>query len=474
MHEGRPSLHLTPPSGWMNDPNGMCFVDGRLHMTYQHNPDAPEWGRMSWGHAVSSDLLHWEHLPVALAPGDDDAAPDAFGCWSGCIVDDPHLARLFYTGVRLDGDRRVATICLATSTDPDRQTWAKDPRGPLIDAPPDGIVPDLFRDPFVWHEDGEWQMVVGAGTTEGRATVLLYRSPDLERWRFVGPLLTSDDVERFGEGHAPMWECPQIVQVGERHLLIVSVVDPSPVIRPSHVTAFVGRLVDGRFAVEGSAYPAIGPDLYAPAVVRTPDGRWMLFGWIPEDPPGPGTDRVWAGALSFPRIVSIADDGRVTLGLAREVAQARGRGTATGPHELSPGGAVRPKVPEGPFELSLDIRPGEGAEIRISLHDTDPSDPLARVSYLERDRQVVIARRGIVSVAGRSSMATATVPLDHDGAVHVRVLVDGTILELEVNGETMGTARLASHRPGDRHIVIGTEAGEAVVARLEVWPLGDP
>lgn len=467
MHDERPRLHLTPPAGWMNDPNGMFSVDGQLHVTYQYHPDAPEWGRMSWGHAASRDLLHWEHLPVALTPG--DTGPDTFGCWSGCIVDVRPEARLLYTAVRLEGETRVATICQARSTD--RANWVKDPSGPLIAGPPDGIVADLFRDPFVWREDGEWHMVVGGGTPDGRGAVLLYRSPDLDAWRYVGIILSSDQVDHISDGHAPMWECPQLLRFDDRSVLIVSVVDRAPSIRPSHVVAFVGRLEDGRFVVEDGRRFAMGPDFYAPAATRTADGRWMLFGWVPEDPPGAATDRTWAGALTFPRIVSITCDGSIGLALANEVAAARGTRTDGGRQTVSANaGPLRPQLPVGPFEVDVGLTPGPGADIRISLHDADPVDPLALVSYQEHDHQLVIARRGIVSVAGRSSLSAEMVPPGPDGAIHLRILVDGSILELEANGDTMGTLRLAGHRAGDRHVRISADAGESVVD-LAIWAL---
>jgi beta-fructofuranosidase len=472
MHDERPRLHLTPPTGWMNDPNGMCFANGMLHMTYQYNPDAPEWGRMSWGHAETRDLLRWEHLPIALAPGHD--GPDSFGCWSGCIVDDGSGARLFYTGVRLDGEERIATICQATSTDPMRLDWVKDRRGPVIGGPPGGVDPERFRDPFVWREDDGWCMVVGGATLDDRGVVLLYRSQDLDQWHLVGPILTSDQVDHFPDGSALMWECPQVLRFDDRYVLIVSVIDRAPAIRPSHVVAFEGRLTDDRFVVDGGRRLAMGPDFYAPAAVRTPDARWLLFGWVPEDPPGPGTDRTWAGSLSFPRIVSLAGDGRISLALADEVTAARRDGSSRGARHVA---AHEPPFtfapPKGAFELALELRPGPGSEIRVELHDADPVDPLARVSYHEHDRQLVIARRGIVSVAGRSSMSAETVELDAVGAVHLRILVDGSVLELEANGDTMGTVRLASHRPAARSIAIVAATGEARIETLEVWPLGD-
>ena len=93
----RHEYHLTPPSGWMNDPNGFCHFGGRYHLFYQHYPKAPRWGRMRWGHAVSDDLVRWERLPIALKP--DGFWDCALGCFSGSAVVQDDGMRLFYTGV---------------------------------------------------------------------------------------------------------------------------------------------------------------------------------------------------------------------------------------------------------------------------------------------------------------------------------------------------------------------------------------
>ena len=92
----RPRVHLTPEAGWLNDPHGLHFIDGAYHLFFQHVPDSTDWrSGISWGHAVSTDLLHWETQPVALAPGDGDE-----GCWSGCaVIDDDGRPVLFYTSV---------------------------------------------------------------------------------------------------------------------------------------------------------------------------------------------------------------------------------------------------------------------------------------------------------------------------------------------------------------------------------------
>ena len=125
----RPVTHFLPPANWMNDPNGLIRWAGRYHLFYQHNPNAPVWGHIHWGHAVSDDLMHWRDLPLALAP--TPGSYDADGCWSGCTVDDGGTPTLVYTARR----GRRESICLARGG-PDLVDWTKTPDNPVIPGPP--------------------------------------------------------------------------------------------------------------------------------------------------------------------------------------------------------------------------------------------------------------------------------------------------------------------------------------------------
>src|SRR5437879_3121641 len=127
----RPQFHLLPAKNWMNDPNGPIFWNGMYHMVFQYNPNAAVWGDMHWAHAVSPDMIHWRHLPIALAPTPGWA--DADGCFTGSAVDDRGTASIVYTGVRSstpetatlrDGTHTFRDVqCLATSADAQLRTW---------------------------------------------------------------------------------------------------------------------------------------------------------------------------------------------------------------------------------------------------------------------------------------------------------------------------------------------------------------
>ena len=131
----RLGYHVMPPAGWMNDPNGLIYWNEEYHVFYQHYPYEPKWGPMHWGHAKSKDLVHWEHLPIALAPSEeyDSGESGGYGCWSGSAVDDNGILTLVYTG-HVDGRTPMEVQCLATSTD--GVTFNKSGANPVIAGAP--------------------------------------------------------------------------------------------------------------------------------------------------------------------------------------------------------------------------------------------------------------------------------------------------------------------------------------------------
>src|SRR5947209_12491947 len=132
----RPHYHFLPPANWMNDPNGLLQWKGQYHLFYQYNPYAPVHAHIHWGHAASSDLVHWTDLPIALTPTPGRA--DADGCWSGCAIDHHGTLTLLYSGLLYSGLHPQA-VCLATSAD-ELLTWHYYPGNPVIEGPPAELV----------------------------------------------------------------------------------------------------------------------------------------------------------------------------------------------------------------------------------------------------------------------------------------------------------------------------------------------
>jgi beta-fructofuranosidase len=460
----------------MNDPNGLAYRDGRLHVFFQYDPDRPRWGRMRWGHASTSDLLSWEPAPIALEPTDD--GPDRLGCWSGCLVtDDSGVPTIFYTGVARDKGVRRATICSATGT-PDLTTWTKGAGDPIIARPPSGIRPDRFRDPFVWRDTDGWAMLVGAGTNKARGTVLLYRSDDLREWRYAGPFLTTDDVVGsqidvpIDDIDSPCWECPQLVRFDDLDVLIVSVVDRAPRIRPAHVVAFTGRVSDGRFLVSGAERLGLGPDFYAPATLTAPDGRRMLLGWVPEDPPAKGSPRTWAGSLTMPRVLSVDDDGSLRLTLAHELADAAGPATSLPDVRIEDGERWARTFDGRHFELRLNVLPDGAASIRFDV--AGDAGRVAEIRFDPRERRLTVARTGRVMVAGRDPHGTTIMPPTPDGGMMLRLILDGSILELVADDRVTATARLPDIGGDGRTISCTPIGGACRLSAMELAAYGGP
>ncbi|MFN2167824.1 MAG: glycoside hydrolase family 32 protein, partial [Anaerolineae bacterium] len=308
----RPQFHFLPPANWMNDPNGIIQENGRLHLFYQYNPEGAWHGNIHWGHAVTTDLVHWSDLPIALAPGPD--GPDAEGCWSGCAVDDQGIPTLVYTSAS------PQTVSLATSTD-ELVTWTKHAGNPVIAGPPFELAKRAegnFRDPFVWRQDGSWYLIIGSKIMDVGGTILLYRSQDLVHWDYLHPLLIGDvhGAEPFWTG--TMWECPLFLDFGARQALVTSVqatrVDH---LYPAYAT---GSFQDERFTLEVQDILAHGGYFYAPHTGRLEDGRHVMWGWLREArSPQVSQWAGWAGTMSLPLIVSLEPDGQLALAPAAEL-----------------------------------------------------------------------------------------------------------------------------------------------------------
>lgn len=189
--DARYGLHFQPPFGWMNDPNGLCEVEGRTHLFYQHYPHGRRWNTMHWGHAVSDNLVDWVHLPVFLEPRAELLADNAMtgGAFSGSAVPQADGSlRIYYTD-REDG-REPSQEWQITAVSTDRLSAG--PSRPIITTRP--AIPNFgkdIRDPYVFRgPDGLWKMLV-AGADDTAGLVLLYETADpegVEGWRFVDVL----------------------------------------------------------------------------------------------------------------------------------------------------------------------------------------------------------------------------------------------------------------------------------------------
>jgi beta-fructofuranosidase len=375
-----PSLHVRPERGWLNDPNGLCLVDGVYHVFFQYNPNAAVHDAIHWGHVSSTDLYRWRPEPLALIPRRE--GPDAAGCWSGCVVDDHGVPTAVYTGVP---DRAENAGVLLAHSDPTLRTWQQSADF-VVGTPADPAISDV-RDPYVFSYQGHRYAVQGAGHRLGRPRLLLYGCDDLEHWTELGPLLTDDDPVAAEVAPANIWECPNLALVDGRWVLIVSLWrwrDETHEL--AGVRYLLGDLVpDGeglRFRASSGGLVDQGPACYAPQLLRVGD-RTLLWGWAWEI--GRSAAEVetagWAGVLTFPRELYLREE-RLCCRPAAELA-----GLRREPLAWRPGvGFVAPAFElraSGPARLLL--RTGTGTTLVSEVHGRveDPARVLVDGSIVE-------------------------------------------------------------------------------------------
>jgi beta-fructofuranosidase len=347
---------------WINDPNGLVFHDGHYHVYFQYNPHSARHADMHWGHYRSADLIHWEQLPVALAP--TAGGEDAGGVWSGNAVSTGGKLIAFYSARR--DDRWWQPVTSAVSHD-GGLTFAKRP-GLLIPEPADET--SMFRDPYVWRDGERWRMLVGAGLTDGRGAAQQYLSDDLETWEHTGPFLTrAPEPLPGGADTEEGWECVQYADFGDgRGVLLLSAWDPEG--GASHSAAYPGRDHGIHFTAETPQRLDHGPEFYAPALLHAPDGRWLMWGWAWEardaaqvGAPSTWTDEVgWAGLLTLPREVTLGADGTVRQRPARELDALRGERTLQAKGRVTVGSPVELGATGRSFDLTARLhRSADGA-----------------------------------------------------------------------------------------------------------------
>lgn len=319
----RPGFHMTPRTGWTNDPNGFCFYGGQYHLFHQYYPYDTVWGPMHWGHVTSKDLLHWDYLPAALAP---DTPADAAGCFSGSALplEDGRLM-LMYTGVQrpaAPGQPEPQAQCIALG---DGQDFEKCAQNPVIGADllPEGYSKTDFRDPKIWKEDGRYFCVVAGMHETDRGSILLYQSEDARTWRYAARLAAS-----CGE-YGGMWECPDFFPLEGTQVLLVSPVEMQPTpdleYRPGHGTlALLGQYDAGTHHFVRQSAQAIdqGLDFYAPQTLLAPGGRRIMIAWMENwatcrTVPRPHR---WFGSMTLPRELFVRD-GRLCQRPVRELEQ---------------------------------------------------------------------------------------------------------------------------------------------------------
>ena len=340
----RPQIHFTPFKNWMNDPNGMVFFDGVYHLYFQHNPKGDKWGNMSWGHATSSDLIHWEEQPVAISPNDLGTI------FSGsCIIDKENTAGY--------GENILFAIYTVCGSEIQQQSiaYSLDKGQTFTDYPGNPVIPnddDNLRDPKVfWYEQSKkWIMVLAKGWLKG---VEIYSSKNLKTWVHLSTFSVElPDMPKF------QWECPELLEFDYKNtkkwVLLVSV-NPRSKLLGSGTMYFIGNFNGTTFTADPLNYPIwldYGMDNYAGVTFSNTGNRKILIGWMNnwlygEDIPC----SPWRSAMTLPRelkLIEFEDKPLLTNTVVEEIEQIAGSWKRV-TDEFEPGVAYQLKI-----QINLD------------------------------------------------------------------------------------------------------------------------
>jgi fructan beta-fructosidase len=452
LEQYRPVYHFTPAKGWMNDPNGLVYVDGEYHLFFQYNPDSTVWGPMHWGHAVSKDLVTWEELPIALFPDSlgtifsGSAVYDAENSSELGTKENPPIVAIF-TYHNAVGEKEGAidfqTQGLAYSVDKGK-TWSKYAANPVLLNP--GIRD--FRDPKVTQitkEDGKkvWLMTLAA-----KDRIQFYESPNLKVWTLLS---------EFGQGigaHGGVWECPELLSMkapdgSQKWVLLVSM-NPGGPQKGSATQYFIGDFKQGVFTPDDTMIRWLdyGPDNYAGvtwANLPKEQNRTLWIGWMSNwDYAQVVPTKTWRSATTLPRELNLFDvDGTLLLqsAPAKELGGLKGTSySVSGKESLLPSAAVeiRAEVSEDDiFSLLLSNELGEEVVINKEM------------GLVTVDR-----RKAGNSNFNRDFAAAHSAPMSWK-AESLRIFLDASSIELFVNdGELVLTSLLFPTSPWKKVTVI--------------------
>lgn len=313
--EHRPTLHLVPPCGLMNDPNGLAYYNGAYHIFYQWHPFGPSHRMKHWGHFVSEDLTAFEASREILIPTEEY---EKNGCYSGNGIQIGENLYLYYTANYKSPSGKVPKQAVAFLTPEGKIHKYKN--NPVIDETPDGMTGEI-RDPFVFFRDGNYYMFLGGESQERQGKLLLYQSGDGLQWEYRGIIA----IDKLVSCH--MIECPGIVRIRDKDVLFLSLMGCEPEGDRYHnefsSLYLMGHLDVGNLCFHTETIGEIdkGFDFYAPQMFYDKDGQPVFFGWIGcgEQKVPYMEDDMWVHGLTMPRKLSI-QGGQLIQGLYEKTA----------------------------------------------------------------------------------------------------------------------------------------------------------
>jgi len=487
----RPIYHFINPEGGLNDPNGLCFWQGRWHLFHQAYP--PEDPRQHWGHAVSDDLIHWQDLPYAIYPNPEES------CFSGATLVEEDRVIAIYHGTKVGN-------MVATSSDPLLLNWDKVAGQAVIpikslDGSP---LPYRVFDPCIWKKDGTYYALSGGTVPTGpggtpRCADFLFRSDDLEHWEYLHPFVEGDQFTANGDDGA----CPYFWPIGDKHMLLFFshrrggqyLIGDYDTARDKFVATDHGHFNFGAAWPSGVHAPSATPD-GAGGIVTIFNMNWGLPIWQDDSEQGRKSDAVWGmQIMSLPRHLTLSDEGQLRIEPAGAIETLREQHTQVREQTIP---ANEVKVFDGvegnAFELLMEIDTNDAPAVYVDVLASPDRQEYTRITFYRNRGLKPMASRGHILSTPRGDGAyslisidtshsstlpdalsrapeTAPVYLEPDENLSLRIFVDKSIVEVFVNGKQCVATRVYPAREDSIQFAVGTQGNAIRVVSLDAWQL---
>ncbi len=470
----RPVYHFVSPESRMNDPNGLCYWQGRWHLFYQGYP--PEDTRQHWGHAVSNDLIHWRDLPYAIYPNPEKC------CFSGATLVEKDRVIAMYHGTE-------AGSMVALSSDPLLLNWEKVAGQPVITG--DASSPYKVFDPCIWKKDDTYYALTGSSLPHAPSglrvrTHFLFRSPNLKNWEYIHTFVEGDSFSLLGDDGA----CPYFWPIGERHILL----------HFSHMSGGKYLLGDydkkrDKFVVTSGSdfnFGAVTPGgVHAPSA--TPDGKGgviVIFNMNSAKPTKP-----WNQIMTLPRRLTLTGRDQLAITPAGDTESLRlshqkvSKMTLPANREI-----VLDKVCGNAMEIIAEIDVNNAAMLELNVLRSPDKEEFTRIAFFPNrgfrhwgrysswnGKKVMNSRDSLITIDSSYSSKladvqsrapeTALVYLEPKEPLKLRVFLDKSVVEVFVNGRQCVAMRVYPGSEDSRGVSVRSQGRDAVLKSLDAWQM---
>lgn len=482
----RPIYHYVNPENTLNDPNGLCFWQGRWHLFYQAYP--PEDTRQHWGHAVSDDLIHWRDLPYAIYPNPE------YQCFSGTTLVEDDRVIAIYHGTRIGN-------MVAVSDDPLLLNWEKLTNGAVIPfaSPNDPPQPYTVFDPCIWKKDDVYYSLSGGTLPNGpagkqiRANFLL-RSEDLKTWEYLHPFIEDDQYTLVGDDGA----CPYFWPIGDKHILLFF----------SHMSGgqyLLGDYAQGRdkFVVTDGGLFNFGPStpsgVHAPSAAPNEDGSvTVIFNMNPGKP-----TEGWDQIMTLPRRLTLAENDELRMEPDGDIESLRydhqhvGQTVLPANQEI-----VLDGIKGNAMELEMTLDPKDAPMIELNVLRSPDKEEFTRIAFFKNRgfrhrfrmpnatalnansselKSVPVRHESLITLDSSYASSlpdvlsrapeTAPIHLEEDEPLHLRIFIDRSVVEVFVNGKQCVAVRVYPGHEDSLGVSLRAQGQEAALLSLDAWQM---